>query len=149
MKAVELAVSQEGLLAKNRLSNNVGGVKAFWSVAMRARRRARQFALLEQVPYQPRLARNRFQVRNLGPTHASLRSATAIMITTPNSPVKGSGTPNPITPAVPSKNAAIKLKKDAHSTASLGDNTRVETTVAMLLRHETHQGSQRSTQRGL
>src|SRR5579863_4437386 len=35
--------------------------------------------------------------------------------------------------AVPSKKAATKLKKAAHSTASLGERTRVETTVAMLL----------------
>ena len=34
--------------------------------------------------------------------------------------------------AVPKMNAAAKLKKAAHTTASFGDNTRVETTVAML-----------------
>src|SRR5208282_378493 len=34
--------------------------------------------------------------------------------------------------AVPRKKAARKLKVAAHSTASLGDKTRVETTVAML-----------------
>ena len=32
--------------------------------------------------------------QELGPTHASLRSATAIMITNSDSPVKGSGMPN-------------------------------------------------------
>jgi hypothetical protein len=32
--------------------------------------------------------------QELGPTHASLRSATAIMITNSGSPVKGSGMPN-------------------------------------------------------
>ena len=35
--------------------------------------------------------------------------------------------------AVPSRNAATKLKKAAQATASLGESTRVETTVAMLL----------------
>src|SRR5512146_1975171 len=35
--------------------------------------------------------------------------------------------------AVPSRKAAKKLKNAAQATASLGDNTRVETTVAMLL----------------
>ena len=35
--------------------------------------------------------------------------------------------------AVPRINAARKLNTAAHTTASLGDNTRVETTVAMLL----------------
>jgi len=35
--------------------------------------------------------------------------------------------------AVPSRNAAKKLKNAAHTTASFGDKTRVETTVAMLL----------------
>ena len=35
--------------------------------------------------------------------------------------------------AVPRKNAARKLKAAAHATANLGDSTRVETTVAMLL----------------
>ena len=34
--------------------------------------------------------------------------------------------------AIPSTNAATKLKKAAHTTASFGDRTRVETTVAML-----------------
>src|ERR1022692_1701343 len=43
---------------------------------------------------QPRLARNQYSGLELGPTHASLRSATAIMITTSNSSVKRSGTPN-------------------------------------------------------
>src|ERR1035438_9079726 len=43
---------------------------------------------------QPRLARNQYSGPELGPTHASLRSRTAIMITTSNSSVKRSGTPN-------------------------------------------------------
>jgi len=36
----------------------------FLSVLLRALRRARHFALVEDVPIQPRLARNPFQVRN-------------------------------------------------------------------------------------
>src|SRR6202166_4732997 len=43
---------------------------------------------------QPKLARNQHSGLELGPTHASLRSLTAIMITTSNSSVKRSGTPN-------------------------------------------------------
>ena len=35
--------------------------------------------------------------------------------------------------AVPSRNAATKLKNAAQITASLGDKTRVDTTVAILL----------------
>ena len=35
--------------------------------------------------------------------------------------------------AVPKRKAATKLKKAAQITASLGERTRVETTVAMLL----------------
>ena len=35
--------------------------------------------------------------------------------------------------AVPSRKAARKLNAAAHTTASLGERTRVETTVAMLL----------------
>ena len=52
------------LMLKNRLSDNFGGVKHFSSVLIRALARARHFALVEELPYQPRLARNRFQVRN-------------------------------------------------------------------------------------
>src|ERR1700686_2561851 len=47
-----------------------------------------------KLPFQPRLARNQYSGLELGPTHASLRSLTAIMITTSNSSVKRSGTPN-------------------------------------------------------
>jgi hypothetical protein len=67
MKAVELSGVDgisKGLLLKYRLSDNVGGVKHFSSVLIRALGRARHFALVEELPYQPRLARNRFQVRN-------------------------------------------------------------------------------------
>src|ERR1039457_3900512 len=53
-------------LAKPGVSDNVGAVKHFLSVLTRALRRARHFALVEDValPYQPRPARNQFQVRN-------------------------------------------------------------------------------------
>src|ERR1700688_2157149 len=47
-----------------------------------------------KLPLQPRLARNQYSGLELGPTHASLRSLTAIMITTSNSSVKRSGAPN-------------------------------------------------------
>src|SRR5438132_12146374 len=39
---------------KNRVSNNVGGVKHFWDALARALRRARHFALVEELPYQPK-----------------------------------------------------------------------------------------------
>src|ERR1035438_6707392 len=42
-------------------------------------------------------------------------------------------TPMVLATAVPRRNAATKLKKAAHATASFGDKTRVDTTVAMLL----------------
>jgi hypothetical protein len=45
-------------------SNNVGGVKQFSSTLHRALGEERHFALVEEVPSQPRLARNQFQVRN-------------------------------------------------------------------------------------
>jgi len=51
-------------LVKHRLSDNAGGVKQISSVLVRALGRARHFALVEELPYQPRLARNPFQVRN-------------------------------------------------------------------------------------
>src|SRR5882762_11521382 len=51
----------KGLLAKNRVSDNVGGVKYFLSVLTPALVRARHFALAETVPFQPRLARNHFR----------------------------------------------------------------------------------------
>ena len=48
------------------VSDNVGTVNPYLSVLLRALRRARHFALVEDValPYQPRPARNQFQVRN-------------------------------------------------------------------------------------
>jgi hypothetical protein len=51
-------------LASHRVSDNAGGVKQISSVLVRALGRARHFALVEELPYQPRLARNPFQVRN-------------------------------------------------------------------------------------
>jgi hypothetical protein len=63
-KARALAQGRDCQLAVNRLSDNVGGVNHFLSVLTRALRRARHFALVEDVPIQPRLARNLFQVRN-------------------------------------------------------------------------------------
>src|SRR5947208_15752677 len=68
-------------------------VKHFLSELIRALRRERHFALVEDVPVQPRLARNHLR-SGLSPTHASLRPRTAIMITTSNSSVKRSGIPN-------------------------------------------------------
>jgi hypothetical protein len=44
----------ESLLAKNRVSNNVGGVKHFWGALALALGRARHFALVEELPFQPK-----------------------------------------------------------------------------------------------
>ena len=72
-------------LAKHRLSNNVGSVKHFSSTLQHALGEERHFALVEMaVPTTGSLVIV-FQVQTLGPTHASLRSLTAIMITTSNS----------------------------------------------------------------
>jgi hypothetical protein len=61
-------------LAKNRVSDNVGGVNDFLSTQLRALRKERHFALVDELSAtNPRLARNPFQVRKLGPTHASVR----------------------------------------------------------------------------
>jgi hypothetical protein len=57
-------------LSLYRLSDNVGGVKRFLSVLLRALRRARHFALVEDVAIQPRLARNQYSGPELSPTHA-------------------------------------------------------------------------------
>src|ERR1035437_8128118 len=58
----------------NRVSNNVGRVKHFLGALVCALRRARHFALVEELPCQPRPARNPFSGQELSPTHASLRS---------------------------------------------------------------------------
>ena len=68
-------------------------VKHCLRILIRALRRERHFALVEDVPVQPRLARNHLRA-GLSPTHASLRSRTAIMIPTSDSSVKRSGIPN-------------------------------------------------------
>src|ERR1700692_1512881 len=81
-------------MAINRVSKNVGGVKHFLVVLIRALRRVRHFALVENVLIQPRLARNQVSGQELSPTHASLRSTTSIMITTSNSSLKRSGRRN-------------------------------------------------------
>src|SRR6516165_12317728 len=60
----------------------------FFCIPLHALREERHFALVEGFAFRfsnRRLARNPFQVRSLDPTHASLRSATSIMITTSNS----------------------------------------------------------------
>ena len=53
-----------GQLLINRLSDNVGGVKHSWSALARALRRARHFALVEDVPCQPKARLQSFQVWN-------------------------------------------------------------------------------------
>jgi hypothetical protein len=78
---------------ENRLSDNVGGVKHILSIPLRALGEERHFALVEMaVPTTGSLVIV-FQVQTFGPTHASLRSRTAIMITTSNSSSRGAGRP--------------------------------------------------------
>src|ERR1700758_5558690 len=69
-------------------------VKHFLSVLFRALRRARHFALVEASAItNQRLARNRFRsATQFDPCISSVTPS--IMITTSNSPAKGSGTPN-------------------------------------------------------
>ena len=72
-------------LVKNRLSDNAGGVKHILSIPLRALGEERHFALIEMaVPTIGSLVIV-CQVRTFGPAHASLRSRTAIMISTSNS----------------------------------------------------------------
>src|SRR5215469_7422477 len=67
----------------------------FFGTPLHALREERHFALVEGLALpNHRLARNPFQVRSLDPTHASLRSATSIMITTSDSSLQRSGTPS-------------------------------------------------------
>jgi hypothetical protein len=79
--------SDLGLLAKNRLSDNVGSVKQFSSTLQHALVEERHFALDEAVAFALPTKGSLVIVsgQELGPTHASLRSRTAIMITTSNS----------------------------------------------------------------
>ena len=81
-------------LVKHRVSDNVVPVKYFWSALTRALRRARHFALVEDVPYQPQgsLVIGFRSGTQSDPCISSV--TTSIMITTSDSPVKGSGIPN-------------------------------------------------------
>ena len=83
--------SRRNFLKTTGVSDNVGGVKFFVSVRTRALRRARHFALIEEVLYPTKARSQSVSGLELSPTHASLRSTTSIMIASSNSPVKGSG----------------------------------------------------------
>lgn len=81
-------------LAINPFSDNVGCVKHFSNTLLHALEEERHFALSEKVPC-PTKARIVIVLgQELGPTHPSLRSATAIMITDSDSPSQGSRMPN-------------------------------------------------------
>jgi hypothetical protein len=88
MLARNVGIAHTCQLAKNRVSDNVGGVKHFLSALLHALKEERHFALVDGVAFSNRrLARNRFQARTQSdPCISSV--ATAIMITTSNSPVK-------------------------------------------------------------
>src|SRR5579864_5244331 len=75
------------------ISNNVGGVKMFSGTLRHPLRAERHFALVEICQANLGLASNRCgSGTQSDPTISSI--ATSIMITTSNSPVKGSGMPN-------------------------------------------------------
>jgi hypothetical protein len=79
---------------KNRLSNNVGGVKSFLSVPIRALEEGRHFALVEDVPC-PTKARSQSVFRSGTQSDPCISSVTtSIMITSSNSSVRRSGTPS-------------------------------------------------------
>src|SRR5947207_15837382 len=82
-----------GPLSINRLSDNVGGVKQLSGIPVRALGEECHFALVEMALPTTGSLVIVFQVRTFGPTHASLRSRTAIMITTSNSSSRGAGRP--------------------------------------------------------
>ena len=75
-------------LAKNRLSNNVGGVKHFLSTQQHALEEERHFALVEDVPIQPKPARNQCSGLDLQSDPCISSIATSTMILSSNSPVK-------------------------------------------------------------
>ena len=81
-------------MAKNRVSDNVGGVKHFLSARLHALREERHFALVDGVAF-PSVGSLVIVFRSgtqSGPCTSSV--ATAIMITTSDSSLKRSGTPN-------------------------------------------------------
>src|SRR5271157_6210383 len=99
------------LLAKYRVSNNVGGVKHFWGALARALRRARHFALVEDfaMPTQGSLV---IVFRSKTRSDPCISSVTpSIMITTSNSPVKGSGIPNQLLGVLPHTIACSELSR--------------------------------------
>src|SRR6266849_394236 len=84
------------MVVKSPLSDNVGGVKHFSSTLTHALRRARHFALVEGLAFcstnQGPLVIVSGQETRSDPSISSV--TTSIMITTSNSPLQGSGTPN-------------------------------------------------------
>jgi len=80
-------------LLKDPLSNNVGGVKTFSSTRLHPLRFERHFALAEVCQTNLGLVSNGFRSNTQSdPTLSSI--ANSIVITTSNSPAKGSGMPN-------------------------------------------------------
>jgi hypothetical protein len=89
-----LLVHSSCQLAKNRLSNNVGSVKHLLSVPVRALRRARHFALVEDVPH-PTEAHSQAVFRSGTQSDPCISSiTTSTMILSSNSPLRRSGTPS-------------------------------------------------------
>ena len=81
-------------LVKNRLSDNVGGVKQFSVTLQHALVEERHFALDENCRSNQGSLAIKVQARTLRSDPCISSVSTAIMITTSNSSVKRSGTPN-------------------------------------------------------
>src|SRR5215831_1242321 len=89
-----LSAARESRVEKSPISDNVGGVKRFSSTLQHALREERHFALVEKVPYpaRARIVILAGQETGSDPSISSIQAA--IMITSSDSPVKGSGMPN-------------------------------------------------------
>ena len=110
-------------MLQHRVSDNAGAVKHFLSVLTRALRRARHFALVDAVPYQPRARSQSVSGQELSPTHASLRSTTSIMITTSNSPVQRERDTQSITRCSTSHHRDVRVVPRANRTFSTARNS--------------------------
>ena len=87
-------ISVPPLPSFSQRDNNVGGVKQFLSTLLRALEEERHFALVEDVPY-PTKARSQSVFRSGTQSDPCISSiTTSIMITSSNSSVRRSGTPN-------------------------------------------------------
>jgi hypothetical protein len=57
------------VVAQNRFSSNLGVVNPYWRTLQHVLDEEHHFPLAEEVPIQPRLARNQCSGLEFGPTH--------------------------------------------------------------------------------